>query len=83
MEDNAANHITGTVQYWCRTQKWYIQIFLVEMVVRSLITQIQKWMIASSSLDKDACNQTGKPSTRPFPLSNMQRLQNTVPPTQH
>ena len=69
MQDNAAQH-TGdsTVQYWRRTQKRYIQIFLVKMVAAILITQTQKLIITSSNLDKDTCNQTGKPSTRPFLL---------------
>ena len=61
-------HTSGTVQYWHWIQKWYIHIFLVMMVAGILITQTQKLMIESSSLDKDACNQTGKPSTRPFTL---------------
>ena len=61
-------HASGTVLCWHWIQKWYIQIFLVMMVAGILITQTQKLMIESSSLDKDACNQTGKPSTRPFTL---------------
>ena len=61
-------HTSGTVQYWHWIQKWYSHIFLVMMVAGILITQTQKLMIESSSLDKDTCNQTGKPSTRPFTL---------------
>ena len=50
-------------------KEWYIQIFLVKMVVRLLITQTQKLMIASSSLDKDTWDQTDKLSTWPLTLS--------------
>ena len=69
MQDNAAQHTGGTVKYWRQTKKWYIQIFLVKMVVGILIIQVQKLMIASSGLDKNTCDQNGKPSTQPFPLS--------------
>ena len=69
MQDNAAQRTGAAVQYWWRTQKWYIEIFMVKIVVGILITQTRKFMTANICLDKDLCDQTGKPSIPPFPLS--------------
>ena len=65
----------GTKQYWLGTQlqilvnlpKWYIKIFLVNMLVGILINQTQKIDDCRYS-DEDTCKQNGKPSAPPFSL---------------
>ena len=74
----------GTVQYWQQTQfqilvnfpKWYIQTFLVKMVVEVLITLTQKINDCRQVVDydEDTGDQNGKPSTLPYPFPYTQRI---------
>ena len=74
----------GTVQYWQQTQfqilvnfpKWYVQTFLVKMVVEVLITLTQKINDCRQVVDydEDTGDQNGKPSTLPYPFPYTQRV---------
>ena len=65
----SVKHLLLSVIVWWLMLISSPEIFLLKMVVGILITQAQKLMIASSSFDKDTCDQNDKLSTQPFPIS--------------